>query len=152
MLHAASVTTDTVRIDVSNQAQHSVLIVDDAADVRWLLATAFQRAGFETDVAERGSEAVRLIERNGKRYCCVLLDLNIPPPDGLDIAKLIRDKFSTLPVIVISGYPDMIDRVNQAELRAIVRLVVMKPVQPQVLIDYVRAGGDCVRNHSAPAD
>ena len=132
---------------MSGSAPHRLLIVDDAPDVRWLLATAFQRAGFETDVAERGTEAVRLIERNGSLYCCVLLDLNIPPPDGLAIAQLIREKWSNLPVIVISGHPDLVDRVNQAEMSAIVRLVVMKPVSPQVLIDYVRASGDCIRSH-----
>ena len=82
----------------------------------------------------------------------MLLDLNIPRPDGLEIAQFIRERFATLPVIIISGYPDMIDRVNQADLKAIVRLVVMKPIKPQVLIDYVLAGGDCIRNHAAPAD
>jgi len=116
-----------------------------------MLAVAFQRAGFETDVAERGAEAVTLIERNADKYCCVLLDLNIAPPDGLGIANFIRQQTPNLPVIVVSGNADLIDRIQQEDLRAVVRLVVMKPVDPQTLIPYVHTSGHCIRHDSGIA-
>ncbi len=60
---------------------HWILIVEDDPALRWTLAVLFQRYGVDTDVAETGTEAVRLLSLDGRRYCAVLLDLNIPPPD-----------------------------------------------------------------------
>lgn len=125
--------------------QHRVLIVDDAADVRWLLGIAFQRARYETDVAESGREAKRLIENNAPHYCCVILDLNIPPPDGIEIARFIRATVPDLPVIVISGHTNLVEMLEQADVQAVVRLIAMKPVNPQTLVSYVHAGGECIR-------
>jgi DNA-binding NtrC family response regulator len=62
---------------------HRVLIIDDESAVRWTIAIPFQRRGVETGVAESGKEAIRLLGRKDCEYCCVMLDLNIPPPaDG----------------------------------------------------------------------
>lgn len=125
--------------------QHRVLIVDDAADVRFLLATAFQRAQYETDVAESGRDAKRLIEKNAAHYCCVILDLNIPPPDGIEIARFIRATVPDLPVIVISGHMNLVEMLDHADVKAVVRMIVMKPINPHTLVSYVHAGGDCIR-------
>ena len=89
---------------MSMQPEHRVLIVDDEPSVRWLLAIAFDRQGIESDVAESGKEAVALLTRTRCRYCCVVLDLKIPPPDGIEVTKFIYQNCRDLPVVVVSGH------------------------------------------------
>jgi two-component system, OmpR family, response regulator len=126
---------------------HLVLIVEDEPSVRWILALAFQGIGLETDVAESGRQAIELLKRRHGDYCAVLLDLNVPRPDGLEIAAYIRDFCDGLPVIVVSGYPDLVDRIKDAELSAVIRTVSMKPVDTKFLVDYVHGSG-CIRTHA----
>jgi len=128
--------------------QNKVLIVDDEASARFLLAVAFQRAGFDTDVAESGRDAIALLKRS-RQYCCVLLDLNIPPPDGIAVAEFIRDSVPDLPVIVVSGYSDLAERMKNANLGSVVRLVVMKPIEASTIVNHVHAGGLCIRERRA---
>ncbi|HEY8131334.1 MAG TPA: response regulator [Thermoanaerobaculia bacterium] len=125
---------------------HRVLIVDDEPAVRWTIAIPFQRRGVETDVAENGKEAIRLLSRLHCHYCCVLLDLNIPPPDGMEIARFIRDNCNDLPVIIVSGYPDLAERIKDEELGSAVKLVLMKPVDPDFLVRYVHGVNGCIRD------
>jgi DNA-binding response OmpR family regulator len=123
---------------------HQLLVVDDDARTRSLLATAFERYGIDTNVAESGTEAIELLRRRGSRYCAVLLDLNLPAPDGIEIARFIRDRDPSLPVIVISGHADLAERVKDAGLGSVVKLVLMKPVNLEQLVKFVHGTG-CIR-------
>jgi two-component system cell cycle sensor histidine kinase/response regulator CckA len=122
---------------------HEILVVDDDAEMRAMLSMAFERRGINTHVAESGREALALLKR-GQRYCAVLLDLNVPAPDGIEIAKYIRDNDPTLPVIVISGHPDLADRIKDADLGAVVKMILMKPLDVMSLVNFVHGSG-CVR-------
>jgi CheY-like chemotaxis protein len=132
---------------------HRILIVEDEPAVRWTLAILFQRHGVDTDVAESGREAVRLLTRENCRYCCVLLDLNIPPPDGIELARFVRDNCPDTPVVVISGYPDLVQQISNAEIGSIVKVIVMKPVDTTFLTRYVHGDRFCIRQSppNAPA-
>lgn len=124
---------------------HRILIVEDDPAVRWTLALLFQRHDIETDVAESGREAVRLLTLVDRHYCAVLLDLNIPPPDGIELAKFIRDNVPDTPVVVISGHVDLAAQINNADLGSVVKLVVMKPVDTAFLVRYVHGDHFCIR-------
>jgi len=123
-------------------SKHRILVIDDEPSVRWTLALLFQRNGIEVDVAESGREALGLLRR--ENYCCVLLDLNIPPPNGLDLVKFIHDNTPDMPVVVVSGYPDLAARLSPADLDAVVRLVLTKPVDTAVLTRKVHGSGFCI--------
>ena len=125
---------------------HRILIVEDEPAIRWTLAVLFQRHGVDTDVAESGQEAVRLLSLEARRYCAVLLDLNIPPPDGIELAKFIRDRLPDTPVVVISGYPDLAKQIQNADLGSVVKLIVMKPVDTAFLVRYVHGDHFCIRD------
>jgi DNA-binding response OmpR family regulator len=124
--------------------EHQLLVVDDDSGMRSLLSTAFERSGVDTNVAESGTEALELLRRRGSRYCAVLLDLNVPSPDGIEIARYIRDHDSTLPVIIISGRADLAERVKDAGLESVVKLILMKPVNLEQLVKFVHGSG-CIR-------
>src|SRR5579884_589159 len=86
---------------------HRVLIVDDDSQVRALFNVAFERAKIDADLAGDGRKAMQLLERTGDGYCCLLLDLHLPPPAGVEIARFVGEKLPDLPIIVVSGHPDL---------------------------------------------
>jgi CheY-like chemotaxis protein len=94
-----------------------VLIVDDYADNRDLLAMVLELQGFEVATATNGEEA--LVEAHRQRPCVILLDLMMPVMDGEQFrAAQMDDAFlREIPVIVISAKadgPEVARRMNAA--------------------------------------
>ena len=54
------------------------------------------------NTADNGSTAVRYLE-SGKRYDCILLDINMPKMDGIGFLTYINEKRITIPVLVVSS-------------------------------------------------
>ena len=82
-----------------------ILIVDDDEDLRLLVRRAL-RAGHRVLEASTGNEGLVLIESH--KPDLLLLDLNMPAPDGFEILKTLRSRNETrsLPVIVLTGQGD----------------------------------------------
>lgn len=93
----------------------------------------------ESHVAESGKEAVALLTRMRCCYCCVVLDLKIPPPDGIEVTKFIYQQCRDLPVVVVSGHSDLTEGIKNAEFGSVVeadrdkarRRVGSRPVRAQ---------------------
>lgn len=85
-----------------------ILIVDDEEDVRALLQTLLQRAGFEVQAAADGTEAMEAL-RSARRPDAVVTDLMMPGTIGQDLVEFIRssEKLATLPIAVVSGHPEL---------------------------------------------
>ena len=85
-----------------------VLIVDDDADVRLLLADALDRHGFEPICANDGVEAIDLLE-SGVRPAVVLADLVMPGIIGNELLEYLRSdgELSTIPIAIVTGSPAM---------------------------------------------
>lgn len=77
-----------------------ILIVDDEADMRELLAAYLENEGYETVSAADGVEAVSLFESSA--FDLVLLDVMLPKIDGFGVCELIRRK-SDVPIIFLSA-------------------------------------------------
>ena len=129
-------------------SKHRILVVEDEPSVRWTLALIFQRHGIETDVAESGREAIALLNR--ETYCCVLLDLKIPPPDGIELAKFIYENSPETPIVVVSGYPDLAARLKKADLGSVVKLILAKPVDTNYIARYVHGERFCISETPPP--
>jgi len=99
----------------------SLLVVDDETSLRTLLAAAFTRKGYSVITAATGLEAIEIINDPGRSLDAVLLDLNMPGTNGLQVLKVIREVRPKLPVLVISGHitPEVrveFQNMNQREL------------------------------------
>lgn len=81
-----------------------VLIADDHPLVRDGLRTVISVAFDGTELFEASSvaEAVGIIEREGD-FDLVLLDLNMPDADGFSGLRALRDRFPSIPVVIVSG-------------------------------------------------
>ena len=124
--------TDKTKSEAS--APRRVLVVEDEEIQATLLAEALRGDGFAVDVLLRGSEAVDYVRR--ERPAAVLLDLVLPDKDGFEVCRDIR-AFSTVPLIMITGRVEEIDRLLGLELGA--DDYVCKPYQPREVVARVRA-------------
>ena len=81
-----------------------VLVVDDEAQVRTLIATALRDHGYRAAEAEDGTTALRLIR--DLRPAAVVLDIELPNLDGTSILQALRShaELADVPVIGMSGY------------------------------------------------
>lgn len=83
----------------------TVVVLDDDAATRRVLALALERAGYR--VQTYGSPGQLLEALDPTQSGCLLLDLRMPGMDGLDVQEALRGLGCTLPVIFMSGFADV---------------------------------------------
>ncbi len=82
-----------------------ILVVDDEEGILDVTEGYFQRKGYDVYTAGNGIEALEILDHT--EIGCVFTDINMPIMDGLELAEKIREKESTLPVVVMTGYPSL---------------------------------------------
>lgn len=112
----------------------SILIVEDEPELAQTLRDYLERAGFRVQVVYDGVAAVSLFQHTPPDL--VLLDLNLPGMDGLDVAREMR-KRSQIPVIMVTARVEEADRLIGLELGADDYIV--KPYSPREVVARVRA-------------
>src|ERR671938_306126 len=83
---------------------HDILIVDDEADIRMLIAGVLKDEGYATREAADSTQALAAIR--SRQPTLVILDIWLQGSelDGLEILKVIRRELPSLPVVMISGH------------------------------------------------
>ncbi|MGD8491783.1 MAG: response regulator, partial [Anaerolineae bacterium] len=96
----------------------TLLIVDDEDRLRSSLQEYFEREGFRVTAAPDGSEALRLLDNTSPDL--VILDVQLPHTDGLEVCKAVRQRVGhTIGIIMISGIKrELVDRVVGLEVGA----------------------------------
>lgn len=122
----------------------TVLLVDDDAHIRQVLAFAFDKAGIRTVEAEDGEAALAMADLH--RPDLIVLDINMPRMDGLEVCRRLRAQ-GEVPILFLSSRDDEIDRVLGIELGA--DDYVVKPFSPREVVARVKA--ILRRSGSAPA-
>ena len=94
-----------------------VLLIEDDADIAEAIGYQLEKAGLSVRVARTGEEG---LEAARKGVDLVLLDLNLPGMDGLEVCRMIRRQQTTahLPIIIVSARADEVDRVLGLEMGA----------------------------------
>jgi two-component system nitrogen regulation response regulator NtrX len=113
-----------------------ILLVDDEANIRRMLAALLKNEGFTVTEAPNGNAALLMLDEADPDV--VLLDLLMPPgPDGLETLTRMRDRGRTTPVIMMSGKAQLTDAVRAVKLGAFQFLE--KPLSPEGVLVTVRA-------------
>jgi DNA-binding response OmpR family regulator len=112
-----------------------LLIVDDDADMRLLLAEYFRRLGFQ--VAERESGAAALEPAVSGRFDCFIFDVSMPGMSGLELLKRIRSRGVQTPALFLTAHDELDDKVAGFEAGADDYLA--KPFSPRELEYRVEA-------------
>ncbi len=112
----------------------TVLIVEDEIELVRILRDYLQRAGFRVQTASNGPEAVSLFRHDPADL--VLLDLNLPSMDGLDVARELR-RTAPVPLVMVTARVDEADRLIGLELGA--DDYIPKPFSPREVVARVRA-------------
>ena len=90
---------------MNGQKKETILFVDDEESILDVASRYFERQGYQTLTACNGVEALKIFE-NENVDCC-FTDINMPEMNGLELAENIRKRDSTMPVIVMTGYPSL---------------------------------------------
>lgn len=109
-----------------NISKKRILVADDEAGLRSLLAKMLKKAGYEVTAVENGMEASLQIEREA--FDLVLTDYAMPNIDGLELLRRIKAKHPSLPVIVISGEGPVAEILKSGALTFIEKPFNMKDV------------------------
>jgi DNA-binding response OmpR family regulator len=111
-----------------------VLVIDDDADVRGLVAELLGRAGLSVEQAEDGRSGLRALHKTPPDL--VVLDVSMPDLDGWQTLERIRD-LSEVPILMLTARGDELDRVRG--LQAGADDYVIKPFGRQELLARVQA-------------
>ena len=86
-------------------SDNTILLVDDEAGIRKVLAISLQDGGYDVHTAENGSEALRLLETIEPPI--VLTDIKMPDMDGIELLRNIKARRPETEVIMFTGHGDM---------------------------------------------
>ena len=112
----------------------TVLIIEDEKELSNVLKAYLERSGYEVFTAERGDRGFELWQK--QKPDMVLLDLNLPGMDGIDIAREIR-KTDDTPIIMVTARVEEVDRLVGLELGA--DDYITKPFSPREVVARVKA-------------
>lgn len=87
-----------------------LLIVEDEVLLSKSISKGLRKLGYAVDTALDGEEALALLEIN--TYDLMVLDINIPKINGLDVLKRIREAGNPLQVMILSAKNTVFDKVN----------------------------------------
>ena len=112
-----------------------ILIVEDDRATRKALQQLFEPEGYQVVLAQDGAQGIAAF--HDARPDFVILDLRMPVLSGKELCRLIRKETEEVPIIILTGSADEIDRVLLLELGA--DDYVIKPFSPKELLARVRA-------------
>ena len=112
-----------------------ILITEDEKDLADALARGLRQQGYAADIASDGEEAMMMTEVNN--YDLIILDLNLPKIDGVEVCQRIRAAGSPVGILMLTARSSLDDRVNGLDHGADDYLV--KPFHFPELLARVRA-------------
>lgn len=106
-----------------------ILIIDDDYDLLNLVAFTFHSAGYETESVTSGAAALQAMQRQS--FSLLVLDINMPGLNGLEVCGIVR-RTSNTPILMLSARDEEQDMLQALDAGADAYLV--KPFSPRTLI------------------
>lgn len=114
-----------------------ILIAEDEAAIRDFIVINLKRSGYEVVEAENGREAVEKYDECEGDFDIALLDIMMPEMNGLDVCKYLRQKSSTIGIIMLTAKSQEMDKVTGLLVGA--DDYVIKPFSPSELMARIDA-------------
>jgi DNA-binding response OmpR family regulator len=111
-----------------------ILVVEDEANIASFVSAYLEKAGFVVDRAVNGAEAKEKAVSSGPAL--ILLDLNLPDMDGLEVCRAVRAT-SQVPILMLTARDDDVDKIVGLEVGADDYLT--KPFNPRELVARIRS-------------
>ena len=122
-----------------------LLVVEDEKKLCDMIAKSLHQAGYEVDTCNDGEEALEMI--CAEMYDLIVLDLNLPGMDGMDILRELRKENEETKVLILSARSQIADKVEGLDAGANDYLA--KPFHSKELLARIRA---MTRTQTAQAD
>lgn len=114
--------------------QAKILIIEDEQKISRVLQLELKFENYETEVADNGKDALRLIEEQD--WDLVLLDIMIPELSGLEVLRRVRRNDEETPIILLTARDEIHDKVSGLDLGA--NDYITKPFQIEELLARIR--------------
>src|ERR1700704_1235337 len=111
-----------------------ILVVEDEANIASFVSAYLEKAGFVVDRAVNGAEAKE--KAVSADPALILLDLNLPDMDGLEVCRAVRAT-STVPILMLTARDDDVDKIVGLEVGADDYLT--KPFNPRELVARIKS-------------
>ncbi len=114
--------------------QSRILVVDDDADLRWMVNKYLSKHEYSVTLAEDGEKMREALEHES--FDLAILDINLPGEDGLSLARYLRSNHN-IGIIMLSAAAEVFDRIVGLEMGA--DDYVTKPFEPRELLARVKS-------------
>jgi len=115
------------------ESEGLVLVVDDEPDVRKVVRMTLEKSGYDVLEAEDGKKAIAEIKKdeNSLLLNLIITDIRMPNMNGIDVINYYRKEWPSVPLIVLTGFPDL-DMATSMLQHGVVDYLV-KPVEAEKL-------------------
>ena len=100
---------------MSSPTQPTVLVVEDEADLRQLIAESLEADGFAVAQAPDAADAIERLE--GFAYDALVVDLRLPDADGMDVLDAALSRYPEIRCVVITGFGGVDEAVDGDQAR-----------------------------------
>ncbi len=89
--------------------QGGVLVIDDEQDIRTVVRMSLEKHGYYVVEAEDGQQAITLLNEGEHPMVIdvIITDLRMPHINGVEAIKYFQREYSSIPLIVLTGFPDL---------------------------------------------
>ncbi len=136
-----------------------ILVAEDESAIRDFIVINLKRSGYDVTEAENGRIAIEKYDECDGDFDIALLDIMMPEIDGLEVCKYLRQKSSTIGIIMLTAKSQEMDKVtgllvgaddyvikpfSPSELMARIDAIYRRVTVNKELANKNRGGGDCV--------
>jgi two-component system, chemotaxis family, chemotaxis protein CheY len=128
---------------VSDRAvEGRILVVDDEEQIRKVVGTVLRKSGFDVVEAEDGAKAIEVLNagENPMMVDVIICDIRMPHVNGTEAIKYFRAQYPSVPIIVLTAYPDF--QLATSMIKDGVADYLVKPVDRDKLLMAVKQAMD----------
>jgi two-component system chemotaxis response regulator CheY len=126
-------------MDECSSTHGKILVIEDELDIRDILKLQLEQAGHQVIEASNGEEGIDQIKKGSNllQVGLIITDIRMPKVNGVEAIDYIKAHAPSIPIMVITGYPDTDLAVNL--LKKGIKEYLVKPVEKNTLLSKVSA-------------